>query len=246
MRSVLIVRGEPRVVRRRQLRRLPMQLGVARQALVVHTLDRRAGQDVVELVEQHLAPDRGQPRCRVGHAGEGRGEHGGPLQLAQRQLHLPVVPLVARLGRQRALVALQVQLARPGGEARRIGLPALEECGGPFLLHRAEACQILDARQPLQVLLAGAAAAIADAEDHQRMARNAVVLVVLLDLAHRARRGRAVVGLLGQHVRQHLCAVDALPVEGVVREGVDQAPGELLRREVVHAAFFRIWGSAPV
>ena len=98
---------------------LAEQRRVARQALVVYPLDRRAGQDVVELVEQHLLPDRLQPRRRVGGAGQRRGQHGGPLQLAQRQLHPAVVPLVARLGGERALVPLQVELARPRWRSAR-------------------------------------------------------------------------------------------------------------------------------
>ena len=227
--------GQGLLRRAEQFLSLRQQRGIARQALVVHALDRRAGQDVVELVEQHFLPDGVQRRTRVVGAGQPvrHGRH--PLRLAQHLLHTPVVPLVGGVGGEGALVALQVEFALPGGKAIGILHPFLEEGRGPLLLHGRQAGKIAQPRQPLQVFLARPAAAVANAVGHERVAGDALVAVVLLDHGQRARRGRAVVGLLRQHVHQHGGSVDALPAERLVREGVDQAPAQLLCGEIADA-----------
>ena len=103
----------------------PFQLvgdaGVLALGLPVHPRDRRAGQDVVELLQQHGLPAVAQRLGRVvGARPDGRG--GGPqLGLAQQVLAAPVAALRARLRGVGAAVVLQVQLARPHRRVRVLG-----------------------------------------------------------------------------------------------------------------------------
>ena len=225
-----------RAVRRHgQPRRLVKQRLVARRRLVIDAGNRRARQDVVELVEQQLLPDLLQFAVRVARAGDDRGQRGRQFQLAQRDLDFAVIPLDLALRGIGALVALQVELARPGRIARGV-LGDVREKRGRRLLHdRAQPGQVGFARQPFEVLLARPAAAVADAEQHQRLVGDPLFQEVLLDRQHRAGGGGAVVGRLRRQMCQHLRAVDPLPPEGVVGVPGDPAPRQFLGHKIGHA-----------
>ena len=80
--------------------------------------DRRPGQDVVELLQQHGLPSGGQLGRRVGGAAAYGGGGRPQLGLPEQVLAAPVALLGPRLGGVRPAMELQVQLARPD---RRVG-----------------------------------------------------------------------------------------------------------------------------
>jgi len=102
-------------------------LRVVAFGLAVHPGDRRAGQDVVELLEQHQAP--GFLERVVGVLGaSSHGDDGRPqLRLPQQVLAAAVAALGAGLGCVGAAVEFEVELPRPDGRLWILGLRGLEE-----------------------------------------------------------------------------------------------------------------------
>ena len=183
----------------------------------------------MELVEQQRLP---QPRRAPSRGYAVAGERGQQLGVVQRALGAAVAALDRRLRRVGAAVQLEVELAddRPQVARRRPrGRRRTRPASGPWCA-AGRGCRAarasrssMSARRP--------AAAVAVAEDQQRVVRAAVVLVGRR-LAAQLRDGRlGVVGVGGREVRQHLAAVEPLPGERVVLGLGEAVPGELLRQE---------------
>ena len=171
----------------------------------------------MKLIKQHLLPDALQLCVRVRRAGElcchGRGE----FQLAQRQFQLAVIALRPALRRIGALVPFQVELAGPN----RVGVATFLDMPEEFLsraLHdRRQTVEVFFARQAFEMFFARAAAAVADAEQHQAAVRHLLVDKALGGFRQRDGRGGAVIGVFRRHMRQHRRAVDTLPPERMMR-----------------------------
>ena len=102
--------------------------GVGRLGVGVHPGDRRARDDVVELLGQHLAPEVVERRADRAPTGGRRPQ----LGLAQQPLAAAVAELRAQLAGERAAVGLEVQLAAPHRHRRAagdLGLDVVEELG---------------------------------------------------------------------------------------------------------------------
>ena len=93
---------------------------------------------------------------------------------------------------------------------------------------------VLAAKAALDVVL-GRAAAVADAEEADRLLDEAGLGVVRLVPAESGGNETGIVVVLGREVGEDGRSVDAAPPERVVRELVVDVPGELLREEVAHA-----------
>ena len=205
-------------------------------AFFVDAVDRGAGDDVVELAHQQVAPEAehflggiGGTRLRGGGGAEHFGGTHGFLGAA-------VAEFLARLRCVGAAVEFEVELADPGVETETLFGNA-----GHRLLGKAEG----DARATveggaaqtaLDVLLLGTAAAIADAAEGDSFVDDAGFAVVGFVAVELFREEERVVGVLRREVGEDLRAVDAFPDEGVVREFVVAVPGELLGQEEVEPA----------
>ena len=207
-------------------------VGEDRLGILVHPRDRRARQDVVELLGEHLLPQM----IDLGRAAEGgRPEFG----FDQQAFAAPVAELRLQLARQRASMRLEVQLTTP---------------------HRRR-CASLDIRSIRSNIAAGVpTSSVARASMcASRRARSSISRVgppppspwpngisesVLhawsLEVGDRERElGRCDLGVVGvdrREVGEHLRSVEALPPERAVRELVLLVPAQLLGDEPVHAA----------
>jgi hypothetical protein len=205
----------------------PLDARVGLDCLAIDAGDRRAGEDVVELVQQHVAPvllEDGP--AVVAH------EHGQGLDLMQFAFDEAVVALDAPLRRVRALVGLEVELADVGVGDLAL-LEGTEEVPRGGVLHLRKAAEVLLAPRDLVVDLVRTAAAVAGAVDEER--RVQCDLGVLLQAGEQVvGRPAAVVVAFGRHVHEHGGSVDPLPVEAAVGEVVDGVPRELDGLEPVH------------
>ena len=151
----------------------------------------------------------------------------------QEVLAAAVALLGAELRGVGAAVQLEVELAVPD---RGIGI--LGPCPVEELLRGAE----LDLRGALEVrgaapgghhLAGGPATPVAPAEEVDADAGAALLLEVALEIGELLAGEHPVVGVRRREVGEHAGPVEALPAEGVVGEGVDLVPGDLLGEEVV-------------
>ena len=147
--------GDPRVLRLR---------------LAVHPGDRRARQDVVELVQQHRLPQPVELLVRIGVARDvQRGRRRPQLGLAQRVFAAPVALLGAGLGGVGGAVQLQVELAGPHGGVRVLGARGLaKKSSGCSTTTFAEPSRSASRRARSMHLAGGAATAVAVPERRQR------------------------------------------------------------------------------
>ena len=136
--------------------------------LSVDPADGRAGEDVVELVQEHVLPQRVQALHHLGSGGVGavRGDHPG-LGLAQPRLAAAVAGLSGGLRGERAAVHLEVELADP---PRGVGVlldRLVEETGRRLDLQLRRALEVLRPVVLAEHAGGGTAAAVAVAERQQ-------------------------------------------------------------------------------
>ena len=206
--------------------RLELTLGV-----LVHPVDARAGQDVVELVDEEALPGRLQDPGRV----ISTHRHRPYLRLAQRLLGAAVQLLGARLRCVGAAVQLEVQLSDPCRQVASFSLRAGEEFRRAAEHDARRALDAAKAMRRLDHVRLRSAAPIAPAVEVQGMGRAVLVLVVGRTLHDLSGAEIAVVGVRGREVGEDRRAVNALPHERVVRRLVGVVPGELLGQEVFAA-----------
>ena len=139
----------------------------------VHEADRRARQDVVELLQQEQLPQPVELGARI-VAAQAREE----LGVVQRLLAAAVAALRARLRGVDAAVVLEVELARDDRAIAALGLERVEELLARALRRARQALQVARPPERLEHVPRRAAAAVAEAEDEQARARVVVILVL--------------------------------------------------------------------
>ena len=180
--------------------------------ILVDLGDRGAGKDVVELVEEQPFPGGLDLGGRVGGAVQ-PGDDRKRLRLEEAVLGRAVERLHLGLGRQRAAVEFEVELAHPARQPRRgEGREELLDA------RHAEARQdrkILDPRVVLQLLLGRTAAAVAPAEGEQALGVAAFAPEVSPGAEGVERRHVAVVAVAGisERVRRDAAAVQPFPLK---------------------------------
>ncbi|MEJ7720155.1 MAG: hypothetical protein WKF58_06760 [Ilumatobacteraceae bacterium] len=189
--------------------------------------DGRPGQDVVELLGQHLAPlvvDVGLP------AGDGSPQ----LGLEQQPLAAAVAELRLDLARERGAMGLEVELATPHGRLGAggdLGVDEIEVVRRAPDVDRGHAVEVGEPARSFEHVRGGSTATVAVSERHQRVTRPAVIREVGRREGELFGRHLCVVRVDGREVREHPCAVESLPPERVVREPVRLVPRELLCHE---------------
>src|SRR5699024_6192879 len=142
---------------------------------------------------------------------------------------------VALLGAQlrgvSAAVQLLVQLTVPHRGIRILGPGPFEELLGASELDAERTLQSGGAAPGGHHLAGGPAAPVAPAEQVDPDRRAALLLEVALEVGELGPGQRPVVGIGRREVGEDAGAVDALPAEGVVGEGVGLIPGDLLGQE---------------
>ena len=201
-----------------------------RLGVLVDLADAAARQDVVELVAQQHAPGRLE-RSRELAAGE-RDERAQGLRGHEVALGAPVRALGAALGRERAAVQLEVEVARPGrhvGGLRR----AREERVDTSEALDGQRREAVERRDPLHHLLGRAAAAVAVADRQQALGMRVPAARAAPGAERGVRPGHAVVAAVRvvEHVREHAAPVQPFPPEQVVREPAGLRPRQLGREE---------------
>src|SRR5581483_12481379 len=143
------------------------------------------------------------------------GRYGGRPQLGslERRLALAVAALDGGLAGERAAVLLEVEVAGPHRQWRRVGLDRGEELLRGFEGHGRGAGEVAGPAGRLEHLAGWATAPVAVAEGIDRPGGPGAAQQL-------PRRHVAVVGVGGREVGPHPGAVDALPPEGVVGEAV--------------------------
>ena len=193
--------------------------------------DARAGQDVVELVEQQDAPQPVELRLPAAVAAQ-RVER---LRILQRPLAAPVAALHRGLRRVRAAVVLEVELAHDRPQIPRVGREVVEERIRRPQLRLRQPGEVAHPPQPLEHLRGRPAAAVAVAEDQQRVARARMILVRRHGAAQLGHGRLRVVRVGGREVREDLAPVEPLPGERMALRRREAVPGEFLREEAVDA-----------
>src|SRR4051794_17006782 len=166
----------------------PLELREVTARVVVHERDRRAGKDVVELLQEQQLPQAVELGVRI-LASTHRGKK---LGVAQADLALAVAPLDEGLRRVDAAVVLEVELADDDGPLAGLGLERVEELAGRCDPRPRQSLQVARARQALEHFARRPASAITVAEDEQARVRMVEVLVLagrlqqLVDVRHRA------------------------------------------------------------
>ncbi len=186
----------------------------------------------MELVEQEVLPRPVRPFTLLRRRPGDRLQQLEPLE---GDLPLAVAPLQRGVGGVGPAVTLQVQLARPHREVvgRRdhpIGVALHRR-----VLQLREALAVGQPVHPADHLLGRPAAPVAVAVGLQPRGHLGGLLVLPVALEQLGGRVVGVVGVGGEEVRGDRAAVDADPVEGVVREAVELVPADLLREEGVDA-----------
>ena len=214
------------------LAELQLDACVRRLGVGVDPRDRGSGQDVVELLGEHLPPqlvDVGRDPAR------GRPQ----LDLAEQLLASAVAELGADLARQRAAVGLEVQLAAPHGHGRAemdLALDVVEELRRRTDLDPWRAVEVGQPACTFEHLARRTTAAVAVAERHQRPVAPPVLGEVLDRVRAFGRRDLGVVRVDRREVGEDPGAVEAFPPERVVGEPVLLVPRQLLRHEACHPA----------
>ena len=205
---------------------------VDRLGVGVDPRDRRPGQDVVELLREHLLPELVEIGCRPARRRP-------QLGLAQQLLAPAVAELGADLARQRSPVRLEVQLAAPHRHRRAemdLALDVAEELGWRTDRDAWCAVEVGEPPRALEHLARRSATAVAVSERHQRPVTPAVLGEVGDGVRAFGRCDLGVVGVDGWEVGEHACAVEPFPPERVVGEPVLLVPRQLLRHEAGHPA----------
>ena len=174
---------------------------------------------------------------RLGRVVEQPGDRGGrrpQLGLAQQVLAAAVALLDLRLGGVGAAVDLEVELAGPHRSPRRTPPRRASKNAAGARPAPAATRQVGGTASPRQHPAGRAAAPVAVAERHQRAGRDALVAEVGRRVGQVGAGQVGVVGVDRREVGEHSGAVDALPPEGVVREGVGGVPRDLLGQEPPH------------
>ncbi len=200
--------------------------------VVGHPGDRRPGNDVVELLQQHLLPQTFEFRCDLGRCAAGR--HPPEFRLAKQTFAATVPDLGGRLGCQRAAVHLEVQLAGPHGYGcpnRCLGLDVFEELIGRADRDGRHAVEVGHPPGTFHHLPRRTATTVAVTERHQRPVAPTVLLEICLGVPDLCRCDLRVVGVDRRKVGQHSRAVETLPPERRMWEHVLLVPTELLRDE---------------
>ena len=205
--------------------------GVVAQAVLVRPVDARAGDDVVELVEQQHLPGLVERRGRIPAPVAARRRGRPQLGRAQRLLVAPVGALDGPVGGVRPPVVFEVELTHPDREVGRLGPHLLPERRNGVDLDSGHTVEVGEPARRLEHRARRSAAAVAVSERVQRVLRRRALRELALALRELAHTHVAVVGVGGREVREDARAVDALPPERAVREPVDLAPRHLLRQE---------------
>ena len=194
--------------------------------VLVDEPDPRAGQDVVELLQQEELPEAVELRARILAA-----QAGEELGVVQGLLAATVAALRARLRGVGAAVVLEVELPADDGPVSAARLERVEELLARPLRRARQALEVGHAAQCLEHLSRRASATVAVAEHEQARAGVVVIVVLARDLQQLGHADLAVVGVGGRIVGEHFAAVVALPGQGVVLGPVEAVPRQLLREE---------------
>ena len=198
--------------------------------LVVDLADGGTRQYVVELIEEQHLPQPVETFARVLRIAE-RGHRRERVGLQQPVLGLAVELLDLTLGRERAPVQFQIQFANPDREIllRQPG----EEVVHAGHSQSGQRREILQARVVFEHLLARPAPAVAPAEREQRLSLTPLPPEVAPRPEEVEGHDVAVVVHAGvlQGMGHDAAAVEALPLEQVVREVVRLVPRELRGEE---------------
>ena len=174
--------------------------------VLVDPRDRRAGDDVVELLEQQVLPERVDLGHHVGGNDAVRRCRPQQLDLAQQPLTPAVADLRGALTRERPSVHLEVQLTRPHrhrGTSRDLLIESGEEVvGGP---HREPRCsvEVGESAPALDHLAGRSATTVPVAVRHQAPIAPAVLLEVALAEHHLLTHHGRVVGVDRREVGEH-------------------------------------------
>ncbi len=199
--------------------------------LAVHPGNRTARKDVVELQQQHRLPRTLQFFVRVRDPvphGCGRGP---VLGLPQEVLVAPIALFRAQLRGEHPAVQLEVELSRPDGSIRILGLRLREERFGRVDVH---SWRSFERGEPVGCgdhLAGRPSPAVAPAERYERHGRAALLREVLFSVREFGTAQLRHVRVRGRKVGEYPRAVDAFPPEGVVRHPVHLVPADLLGEE---------------
>ena len=223
----------------------PVQSGdvplVFRPRLTVHPCDGGTGQNVVELVEQQGLPDTVQFLTRIdvtwvldtGHGAQVFGDTQHRLLLAAAALHV-------LLGGEGGTVQFKVQFAleHRGLSSRIVDdilTHAVEQLVGSTEFDLRRAGEIMVAADARGHLTGGAATAIAEAVQQNRVTGEVLVQEVALRIHQLMHAHPRAVGIRRREVRENTRAIDAFPHERVVWELGGVVPRDLLREEPVES-----------
>ena len=216
--------------------RLCDDLRIRRFGLLVDAVNRRARQNVVELVEQHDLPRGIQRRRREIEALESARGDAPHLRLAQGQLALAIALLRLGLRREHTPVRLEVQLTDVARIRPATRVLILEEIDGVRDGELGRTLQVFQTAGEFQVIARRATATVAKAEGIKPRG-EAILLHALVPAPNHTIRIDARVVVIVQ-VDEDLGTIDALPDEGIVGEGIAAVvrPEDLLRGEILDAA----------
>ena len=189
----------------------------------------------MELLQQHEPPQPLELRCRVAVTGTHRRRGAPQFRFPEQVLAAPVPQLGPGLAGVGAPVQFEVQLPHPDRRGLVFRLGAGKEGSGSAGLHPRGTLEVRGAPGGRQHLPRGAAAAVAVAERKQGDGSPAVVPVVPFRMGQFPAAELGAVAVHRREVGEQPGAVDALPVEGVVRHPVDLVPGDLLGQEPLAA-----------
>ena len=209
--------------------------------LTVYPCDGRTGQNVVELVQEQRFPNTVQLFARIDIVrvlDAGRGAQ--VFSDAQHRLLLAAATLHVLLGGEGSAVQFKVQFAL---EHRGLSLRivddilthAVEQLVGSTEFDLRHAGEIMVAADARGHLTGGAATAIAEAVQQNRVTGEVLVQEVALRIHQLMHAHPRAVGIRGREVRENTRAIDALPHERVVRELGGVVPRDLLREEPVES-----------
>ncbi len=210
--------------------------GVVAARVGIHRCDRRTRHDVVELVEQHLAPRVVQVLLRIRLAPERR-DRAELLGVEQQLFVAAIVALRRGLAGVDAAVILEVKLAVPRGDLhlRRFALQVVEERLRVIGEQpRIDGVISLPALRGLQHAARRPAAVVAHAVEVHDLVRPHLRCVLGDVSLHPYRLDR--IAVVMREESEHAAAIGRLPPEQFVRELRHFVPVDLLGDEVLHAA----------
>ena len=206
-------------------------------AFEVRARNTSSGKNVVELVYKQSFVERRNVVAGALFTLFNSVRHRYDFEVAQTELGFAVVALYGVLIRKSSSVEFQIKLAPVCVGVLAVPFKLLHKVADKRVARFGNACGILAAARKLAHLVLRSSAAVAEAERQKPLIGNGTLLYAVLDSVYSLYHVLGTREMVSRiKVREHLCTVYTLPVEGVVGELIRVVPAYFGSEEIIYSA----------